>query len=423
MFGKLSTVGVALVALAPSASAHMIMANPVPYGSKNAGTPDNSPLGIFPCKGVVSPVQQENKWAVGSSVKLSFTGSAVHGGGSCQISVTKDRTPTASSKFKVIYSIEGGCPGVNGPSEFDIPIPKELPNGEMSMAWTWFNKIGNREIYMNCAPITVSGGASSDDDFNSLPDMAIANIAPNASCVTPESDDYIFENPGKYSTRIGSGPFAPLCGGAASSGGGGAAPTGGASASGGSGNNGLYTPPASEAQQTSQAVASSAPAQATSGPAVASSAPAQTSSAPAVATSAPAEASSSGGSGALTSTIYTMLTVTAPAGSSAAPSNGTGPLSTSQADSGAPAPSTGAASQPAATAVPSAQPSSAPSTPAGGSGTCSQDGQIVCQGETQFGICDHGSVVWQAVAAGTKCDNGAVVKRDFTHRAQRTSIF
>ena len=151
------------------AGAHMILKSPVPYGN-----PNNSPLEAtgsdFPCKAVPYTVNTMNEWSVGSEQTLSFTGTAVHGGGSCQISVTTDKEPTKESKWKVIYSIEGGCPveaagnlDQNGPSTnnaFKYTVPAELPNGVMTMAWTWFNKIGNREMYMNCAPITVSGGAA-----------------------------------------------------------------------------------------------------------------------------------------------------------------------------------------------------------------------------------------------------------------------
>lgn len=321
-------------------------------------------------------VKTMNNFKVGEQQTLSFSGSAVHGGGSCQLSVTTDKTPTKDSKFKVIHSIEGGCPGVDGPATFKFDVPKELPNGEATFAWTWFNKIGNREMYMNCAPITISGGSDDASAFDKLPDMAVANIqaGSGASCKTPESSDYTFDNPGASVEKAGSGPFVGLCGGAASGGGtqpqqSQAAPGAGASQA---PNNGLYT----------QAPASQAPAAPSQPAAVSSQAP----------------AAPEGPAAGVTSTVRTLITVTAPSG--AAPS----------AD---PAP---------AASAPAAQPSAAPGAGAGGGGACSSEGAIVCNSDTQFGICNQGKVVWQAVAPGTKCVNGAIAKRDFTHRNQRDSV-
>ena len=93
------------------------------------------------------------------------------GGGSCQVSLTKDLEPTKDSVFQVIHSIEGGCPNAApgnlgedasaaDPTAFDYSIPQGIAPGKYTLAWTWFNKIGNREMYMNCAPIVVSGGGS-----------------------------------------------------------------------------------------------------------------------------------------------------------------------------------------------------------------------------------------------------------------------
>jgi hypothetical protein len=329
--------------------------------------------------------------------------------------VTTDKNPTKESKFKVIHSIEGGCPGVNGPSTFEFTPPAELPNGEAVFAWTWFNHIGNREMYMNCAAITVSGGASDTKEFEALPDMALANInvGTGASCKTAESSDYEFDNPGKSVQKVGSGPFVKLCGGAATGGGstgggstGGAAPGAAPAApapGGGAGNNGMYTPqPAAGGAAPTQAPASSAAsAPAPSAP----SAPPASSAAPPASTAAPASPSAPTAS---TSTVRTMVTVTASSGAqSAAPT------------SAAPAPTSAAASAPAA-----AQPSGAPaaSAPAAGGSTCATDGAIVCNGETQFGICNHGNVIWQGVAAGTKCEGGKIAKRDFVHRHQRRAF-
>ncbi|KAK7193570.1 hypothetical protein DPSP01_000124 [Paraphaeosphaeria sporulosa] len=401
----LSTLAVAILAMAPAVQSHMIMASPKPFGS-----PDNSPLdpsgSNYPCKmtSATAGAGPMNDFAVGSKQQLSFSGSAVHGGGSCQISVTTDKNPTKDSVFKVIHSIEGGCPGVNGPATFDFTVPDALPDGELVMAWTWFNHIGNREMYMNCANIQVSGGASDNSKFEKLPDMAIANInvGKGASCKTAESSDYTFAGVGENGDtvdRVGSGPFVDLCGGAATPGtgsgsGSGSSGSGSGSSGSGSANNGQYTPGAGEggAPATSAApVASSAPAASATGGAGGVFAPGA-SSAPVV-SSAPAASPTD----AVTSTIKTLVTVTAPSAAPTGPANGTAP----------------AASAPAA----------APTGGAAGS-SCSTNGAVMCNGDSQFGLCDNGKVVWQAVAAGTKCENGQIAKRDakFTHRVQRSAI-
>ena len=429
----LSTVAVAMLAMAPAVQSHMIMATPKPFGS-----PNNSPLdpsgSDYPCHmtTVDTSTGPSNDWAVGSTQTLSFSGSAVHGGGSCQVSITTDKTPTKDSKFKVIHSIEGGCPGVGGPATFDFKVPDMLPDGDLVMAWTWFNKIGNREIYMNCANVKVTGGASDTSKFEKLPDMALANIqvGSGATCKTAESSDYTFPGVGQNGDtvdRVGSGPFVALCGGEASpaTGGGsgsGSSGTGNANTGTGSGagsgsgsgaaNNGQYTPgpgeggaaatPAASKPAASQPAASAAPS------APASAAPVS----PIPVSSAPAAAPS----GAVTSTVRTLLTVTAPTApaSAAIPANSSAPAGTAAptqapvSSAPAAAPTGGAASGGAA---------------AGGSGsTCSSNGAVVCNGESQFGLCNNGKVVWQAVAAGTKCQNGQIARRDFTHRAQRTAI-
>jgi hypothetical protein len=364
--------------LIQAAYSHMLLQSPVPYGD-----PTNSPLdpsgSNFPCQGVSYTVKEMNNWAVGNTEKLSFKGSAVHGGGSCQIVVTTDKEPTKDSKWKVIHSIEGGCPGANGPEEIPFTIPPELPNGEMTAAWTWFNRIGNREMYMNCAPVTISGGSDDKAGFEGLPDMALANIAvgEGSTCKTQEMSDYTFENPGKYTTRKGSGPFVPLCGGA---------PASGQPAPGGA-------PPAPEKP------ASSAPASPSPTPSPPSSqAPAPTPSAsdPPAKSSAPGQA---------TSTTRVLVTITATGPSPSQPA--AAPTSQSLLASGTP---------------PISKPTDSPTAPGGGgNGACTTDGELVCNGESQFGFCDHGKVVWRPVADGTKCSAGAIVKRGYTHRAQRTA--
>ncbi|TGO28275.1 hypothetical protein BPAE_0030g00140 [Botrytis paeoniae] len=214
MFSKASIVALTLVTVS---NAHMIMTSPVPYG---VNTLNNSPLEAsgsdFPCKqrDGVYEITTQNTMELGGSYDLAFKGSAVHGGGSCQVSITYDETPSASSTFKVIHSIIGGCPmknvvGNNGdnkdtidPDTYNFTIPSTLPAGKATLAWTWFNKVGNREMYMNCAPVTLTGGSSKRSDliardqaaFSALPDMFTANIG--NGCSTADSKDVAFPNPG-----------------------------------------------------------------------------------------------------------------------------------------------------------------------------------------------------------------------------------
>lgn len=209
----------ALLAVAAAANAHMIMKTPTP-----AGSPDSGPLSAdgtdYPCKGIGSAVGQGtlNTMAVGSSQTLSFTGSAVHGGGSCQVSIAEGTSPTKDTKFMVIHSIEGGCPASaegnlpadpngSGAATFQFSIPDHpdiAPGKEYTLAWTWNNKIGNREFYMNCARVKVEAPAKkryapsnmpvSKRQQAPLPAMFVANIG--NGCTTAEGIDVQYPDPG-----------------------------------------------------------------------------------------------------------------------------------------------------------------------------------------------------------------------------------
>ncbi len=383
--------------------AHMIMKSPVPYSADKV---DNGPINAqqYPCKNALGyTVTKMNNMAVGEEQTLSFTGSAVHGGGSCQLSVTTDTEPNVNSKFKVIQSIEGGCPGIDGPESFKFKIPESVPNGKATFAWTWFAKLsGGPEMYMNCAPIEVTGGASDTSAFDALPDMLIANIGvgSTASCKSPTSKSLKFPNPGQVLVKGNDGsdvedgtgdcgatgtspaPSSPAAPGTpASSAAGGQAS---AAPSKPAGNDGMYTPPAGAGPTSAAAPIATKPAVTSPGGIFA----------PGASSAAP-----------VASTQTTLITVT-------------GTPST-------PAQSTAVASKPAATvpAAPTggsgATPTTAPGSGSGGSGTCTTDGAIVCNGPTQFGLCNKGSVVWQAVAAGTTCSNGTIQKRGYNGRVVR----
>lgn len=185
------------------------MDKPVPLGLR---TLNNSPLepdgSDFPCKqrtGVYE-LEEMNIMEAGNTYQVHFVGGATHGGGSAQIAITTDLAPTPQSVWKVIHSIHGGFPNnadgnlsgnPDDPSNpsFPFTIPKNLPNGEYVLATSWFNKIGNREMYMNCAAVTVTGGSNDSSALDDLPDMFVANIG--NGCETAENQDFVFPNPGK----------------------------------------------------------------------------------------------------------------------------------------------------------------------------------------------------------------------------------
>ncbi|KAF1958905.1 hypothetical protein CC80DRAFT_490669 [Byssothecium circinans] len=363
----------AAAALLATANAHIIMKSPVPYSNDKI---DNSPLSgaaQFPCKAQNGfTVTKMNAMKVGEKQQISFTGSAVHGGGSCQLSYTQDTTPTANSKFKVIKSIEGGCPGVEGPKDFDFTLPESIPNGKGTFAWTWFSKMaGQPELYMNCAPIEVTGGASDASKLSALPDMLVANMASINTCKQVENKAIKFPSAGKEVQATGSDAVPPTgsCG----------ASSGGSDSS----------SPSSGASQPSSAAGTSPSSAAGTKPSSAAPTP----------TSAASKPSQTGGG------------VFAPSASSAPGAKPTAAEPTTLATSVvAPSVPAGTASPPTATGAPS---------PGGSSSTCTQNGQIVCKGTTQFGLCNNGSVVFQAVAAGTQCSNGAITKRGYNGRIAR----
>ncbi len=196
------------------AHSHMIMNTPTPYNFQGTSrlvqvNPLSNPAFSFPCQGLTDTVSVTPLTA-GSTQLVRFTVGAQHGGGSCQFSLTYDFPPPADkTRWKTIYTLIGGCPvsaagnlpvtspdqdgrqdaahcgndsGVGCIREFEVPLPRDLPNGNATFAWTWFNKIGNREVYMNCAPVSISGGTGDEKAFAALPALFLANV--EGECTT-----------------------------------------------------------------------------------------------------------------------------------------------------------------------------------------------------------------------------------------------
>jgi hypothetical protein len=380
-----TTTSIAVLGFASYASAHMKISKPVPYANAQL---DNAPLNgdgsNYPCKMKFDTTTPATSMALGSTQPLEFIGGATHGGGSCQVSITYDNPPTKNSVFKVIHSIEGGCPVRNnpgnvgssasapGPDSYSFTIPTSLPTGKATLAWTWFNKVGNREMYMNCAPIAITGGTAKrteEEDlivrnltqlverdqnaFNALPNMFTANIKNigNDACGTLEGFDIQFPQPGSSIDRPGAashfGGLAGNCGAAA---------------------------------------------------------------APVPAPASPASTAPASGGG-----VFVTVAPGSPASPTAAPTKAPAAVPTSAA---APAPA------PASSAAPAAPVSPAPvvsgsQTPGS---TCSPEGQWNCLG-TSFQRCAAGTwSVVQQMAAGTVCTVGQSANLDMKAAAHKRSI-
>ncbi|GIZ40486.1 hypothetical protein CKM354_000382100 [Cercospora kikuchii] len=414
MFTNALSSTVAVLALLGQVSAHMKMAHPVPFNADAVTTsPLESDRSNYPCQisnGVYN-VTEQNMMKVGEEQLLSFNGSASHGGGTCQLAVSLDKNPTKESIFKLIQVYEGGCPtsgaGNDGSHPFTFKIPEGFPNGEFALAWTWYNKIGNREIYQNCAPITVTGGSDNHDVYDSLPEHYIINLPPS-DCSSVETSDQMIPFPGQYIIKgEGAKPSAatgPSCEASAAAmtknvkgykseaSDNGAAYT---APAGGSGS-GASAPASSAAQATSAAGYGSAPSSYNNGQ---YSAPVTTSAVTSVATSA---------------------TASADAPPTASPEAESAPISyptlslSSGAGVNAPAAGTASAYAPIGTG----------STPAPTEGSSSGNG-IVCDAShaNQFGVNVGGETVWRAVAAGTTCEQiAAYRKRSLRHAHVRRHL-
>ncbi|KAK7747789.1 hypothetical protein SLS62_008825 [Diatrype stigma] len=239
-------------ALALAARAHVILENPRPFQWANDG--HYNPLATdgsdFPCKKLEGQTLEVNGtrtvMAAGEPQTLSFEGLAVHGGGSCQLSLTRDLQPTRDSTWMVIHSIEGGCPArhqtgnleaASQQQTYDFVVPDAFEAGDYVFSWTWSNRIsGAPEFYQNCAPITVTNNNKNAGSkrsgmkvraATSFPELFMANLGdltgscttseavtqqfaiaypnPGSSVERPEGDSKLFQQPCDGNPRAGAG--------------------------------------------------------------------------------------------------------------------------------------------------------------------------------------------------------------------------
>lgn len=343
----------AVCSLAAVANAHMFLASPVRFTSPEA---TNGPIDSsnFPCQATSGTTYSgtTTDMALGSDQPLTFEGQSVHGGGSCQVSITYDESPTASSTWKVITSIEGGCVARDtegnlgsdtsataaDPYTYNFTIPDNIPTGKAVLAWTWFNKVGNREMYMQCASIDLTGSSGDQSNYDALPDMFTANI--DNGCTTQSDTDVQFPNPGDVVQKLNGATDA-------------------------------FAPPLPTSGTACGASGSSA---------------------------ATTTAAASGGGGAATTSAPAAGTTAAAGGGGVfATAGGSSPTTTSET---VPAATTGSSSSGSSSGSSSSSSSSSAQT-----GACSDEGSYTClSGGTTYQVCASGEwSVAMDVASGTEC--------------------
>ncbi|KAF1731336.1 hypothetical protein CRV24_007520 [Beauveria bassiana] len=197
------------LSLLGAVNAHMQMSWPPAFRSRfNPYTTDidydmTAPLhvdgGNYPCKGYHLLVDTPQgravvRWQPGQTYNFTLAGSVPHGGGSCQVSLSLDKGQT----WKVLHSYVGKCP--LSPT-WQFTLPADTPTGNALFAWSWFNKVGNSEMYMNCAHVTIDPVSGSDNQseanqysINERPLIIAANIG--NGCGTIEGFDLAFLQPG-----------------------------------------------------------------------------------------------------------------------------------------------------------------------------------------------------------------------------------
>lgn len=163
-------------------SAHMFMKEPISRNSKYSeyytqmGLVNynlNSPLNVapdyfkFPCKGFKKgPVITEIN---NNIVKATLEGTATHEGGHCQFGITYNERD-----FLVIRTIYNNC--LIDTTSYEIELPINIPKGETTFFWTWINKIGNREYYMECADIYINNNNQNYNTELSGLELLIVNL-------------------------------------------------------------------------------------------------------------------------------------------------------------------------------------------------------------------------------------------------------
>ncbi|KAJ2555139.1 hypothetical protein EV175_002353 [Coemansia sp. RSA 1933] len=157
------------------------MIDPCPrFGAKCINQPAKLPAGAQLDYNMINPIPEDGilckystpwpspvaTWTAGQPITVQFLdNNAAHGGGHAQFSVSYDGGKTFAVVYEVLkYMFFNGPSSSNTPEvlSYTFTLPKDLPSSNnVVFAWSWVNAIGNREFYMNCADVAITGSSSS----------------------------------------------------------------------------------------------------------------------------------------------------------------------------------------------------------------------------------------------------------------------
>ena len=121
----------------------------------------------FPCKGF--PKGPPVDTITSNKVKINIeTPLPMHGGGHCQFGISYgDKT------FIVLRQVISSC--LLNDSKYEMTLPS-IPNGKVTIFWTYINAIGNREYYMDCADVIIDIKDNNITDEINGKELIIVNL-------------------------------------------------------------------------------------------------------------------------------------------------------------------------------------------------------------------------------------------------------
>ncbi|KAJ1896806.1 hypothetical protein LPJ81_004663, partial [Coemansia sp. IMI 209127] len=147
---------------------------PVLPAGQSLDTDMDTPISSVPlnlhqplCKHTVPWPKPAATWKAGESVTIKFDpDSVIHSGGNMEFSISYDGGITFAVIYQMLrYAFLNGKPSgeTNAAQvlEYTFTLPNDLPNSNSAVfAWTWLPASADREFYMNCADVAITGSSS-----------------------------------------------------------------------------------------------------------------------------------------------------------------------------------------------------------------------------------------------------------------------